>query len=82
MVPILIENFKFLCTSLFVNKIIMTGEPTHTASKERNGAAYLSYQLPSEKCSIHYALLSATYVQPVTLHYESRTVQKSPLQSK
>ena len=51
----------------------MTGEPMHTASKERNGAARLSY--------INYCLkmkyplrFVVSYVRPVTQHYESRTV--------
>ena len=51
MVPTLVENSNFLCTCLltfFVNKIIMTGEPTHTASKEKC-AACPSNQLSSEK---------------------------------
>ena len=39
----------------------MTGEPTHTTSKERNGAAHPSYQLLSEKLSNHYASLSAMF---------------------
>ena len=39
----------------------MTGEPTHTASKERNGAAHPSYQLLSEKWSIHYTSLLAMF---------------------
>ena len=46
--------------NFFVNKTIMTGEPTHTTSKERNGTVRPSHQLPSEKWSIHYASLSAT----------------------
>ena len=51
----------YLCINFSVNKIIMTGEPMHTASKERKGAMRSSYQLLSEKRSIHYASLSANY---------------------
>ena len=39
----------------------MTGKPTHTTSKERNGNARPSYQLSSEKWSIHYASLLAVF---------------------
>ena len=56
----------------------MTGEPMHTASKERNGTvcpSYINYRLKSE---IRFVV---SYIQPVTQHYESRTVQKAPLQS-
>ena len=44
----------------------MTGEPTHTASKERNAPA-INYRLKSE-------VFVVGYVQPITQHYESRTV--------
>ena len=43
----------------------MTGEPTHTTSKETNAPA--NYRLKSE-------VFVVGYVQPVTQHYKSRTV--------
>ena len=47
----------------------MTGEPTHTASKERNGAvcpSYINYHLKSEiSLTLHCQLCST--------HYKSRT---------
>ena len=57
MVPTLVENS--LCTCLLTvlqNEIIMTGEPTHTASKERNNAACPSYQLSSLKSKVFIIL--------------------------
>ena len=64
MVPSLVEIPIFLHTCLLKNKIIMTGEPMHTASKEKNGAA-INYHLKSEVsftlccqlCSTHYTAL-------------------------
>ena len=39
----------------------MTGELTHTTSKERNGTVRPSYQLSFEKCGIYYTLLLAMF---------------------
>ena len=53
----------------------------HTASKDRNERApvtSIQYCLKSEVSII----LRCQYVQPIIQHYESRTVQKAPLQSK
>ena len=53
MVPTLVEKSIFcVCICLltfFANKIIMTGEPIHTTSRERNGAMLPNNQLSSEK---------------------------------
>ena len=57
----------------------MTGEPTHTASKEMAPCVpATNYHLKSEVSIMH----RVSYFQPVTQHYESRTVRKAPLQSK
>jgi len=57
----------------------MTGEPMHTASKERNGTMhpiYINYCLKSEvSATFHFQLCST-----VTQQYASTTVE--PLQSK
>ena len=52
----------------------MTGEPTHTAAKERNGTAHPSNQLSKVKYPIRFVV---SYVKPVTQHYKSRTVRKN-----
>ena len=55
----------------------MTGEPIHIALKEMVLCApATNYRLKSE------VSIFISYVQPITQHYESRTVRKVPLQSK
>ena len=44
----------------------MTGELTHTTSRERNGVARLSYQLSSEKYTLYPLRFIVSYVQPIT----------------
>ena len=81
MVPTLVEIFVYLFVNFKLKKIIMTGEPTFTASKERNGshAPQLSIIISKVKYPLCFIV---NFVQPVTQHYESRTVRKAPLQSK
>jgi len=46
MVPALVENSYFLVylfLNFFLETVIMTGEPTHTVSKERNGTVHPSF---------------------------------------
>ena len=54
----------------------MTGEPTHTASKEKMvpRPPTVNYHPKSE---ISTALPCVSYVQPVIQHYESRTIRKA-----
>ena len=54
----------------------MTGEPMHTAS-EMAPCVPIIDRLKSE---VSITLL-VSYVQPITQHFESRTVRKAPLQS-
>ena len=65
MVSTLVENSKnfvhLFVNFFFVKIIIMTSEPTHTASKEGSGTTCPSYQLSSEKCSINYTSLLAMF---------------------
>ena len=51
----------------------MTGEPTHTASEIAPHAQAIKVKYPL--CFV------VSYAQPVTQHFESRTVRKAPLQS-
>ena len=55
----------------------MTGEPMHTVSEmaPRTPAISIIVQV---KYPLHFVV---SYVQPVTQHFESRTVRKAPLQS-
>ena len=75
-VPTLVENYTCLLT-FFVNKIIMTGEPI--LKKEMAPHAPATNNHLKSEVSIRFIV---SYVQPVTHHYESRTIQKTPLQSK
>ena len=76
MVPTLVENS--LCAGLltfFVNIIILTGEPAHTISEMEPCTPVIIQKI---KYPLHFVV---SYVQPVTQHVRSRTVQKAPLQS-
>ena len=56
----------------------MTGEPTHTASQMVPSAPAMLIIV----CKVKYPLcFVVNYVQPITQHFESRTVRKVPLQS-
>ena len=77
MVPTLrlVENSNFCVPVNFFckNKIIVTGEPMHTASKEMvPHAPATNYRLKSEISTMLRCQL--LYAQLVTQHYESRTV--------
>ena len=52
----------------------MTGEPTHTTSKMPRTPIIIR----KVKQPLHFIV---SYVQPVTQHFESRTVRKALLQS-
>ena len=66
--------------TFFVNIIIiMTGEPTHTASKMVPCAPAISIVVWKVR---HPLCFVVGCVQPITQQYELRTVQKAPLQSK
>ena len=56
----------------------MIGEPTHTASEKAPRAPAISIIVSKVKYPL---LFVVSYVQPVTRHFESRTVRKAPLQS-
>ena len=58
----------------------MTGEPTHTASEMAPRAPATVYQYIIWKVKYPLCFI-VNYVQPVTWHYEPRTVRKVPLQS-
>ena len=60
----------------------MTGESTHTASKEKMVpcAPAVNYRLKSE-ISIMLRCQVVSYVQPITQHYKSRTIRNAPMQS-
>ena len=80
----LVENSKYFCVlvvNFFCKIKFITGEPTHTASKEINDAAcpQLLIIVWKVKYPLHFFV---SYVQPITQHCESRTVRKAPLQSK
>ena len=72
MVPTVVENSKlFVC--LFVGFLVMTGEPTHTASKERNGATP-HYNLKSEvSITLHCQLYSTHYTTLQIKNYSKST---------
>ena len=80
MVPTLVENSKKkLCTCLLTYflltiqlLLLMNPRIPHQKKEMTLHAPAINYRL-----SIHYALLLAMYVQPVTQHYESRTVRKA-----
>ena len=56
----------------------MTGQPTHTSSEMAPHTPAISVIA----CKVKYPLcFVVSYVQPVTQHFGSRTVQKAPLQS-
>ena len=56
----------------------MTGEPTHATSEMAPRAPAMLIIV----CKVKYQLrFIVSYVQPVTQHFELRTVQKAPLQS-
>ena len=67
----------FLCTSSLNFFFLKSSELTHTTSEMVPRPSYINYRLKSE-VSIAFIV---SYVQPVTQHFESRTVQKAPLQS-
>ena len=56
----------------------MAGEPTHTASEMVLRAPAMSIIVRKVKYPLRFVV---SYVQPVTWHFESRTVRKAPLQS-
>ena len=56
----------------------MTGEPMHIASEKAPRAPAISIIVRKVKYPLHFVV---SYVQPVTQHFESRTVRKAPLQS-
>ena len=56
----------------------MNGEPTHTASEMVPRAPAISIIIRKVKYPLHSVV---SYVQPITQHFESRTVRKAPLQS-
>ena len=56
----------------------MIGEPTHTASEKAPHAPAISIIVSKVKYPLRFVV---SYVQPVTQHFESRTVRKAPLQS-
>ena len=56
----------------------MTGEPTHTASEKAPRTPAISIIVSKVKYPLRFVV---SYVQPVTQHFESRTVRKAPLQS-
>jgi len=77
-IPTLVENSKFLQTSLLpcLQIIILYGEPTQTTSKGSNGVARPS----NNHLKVKYPLrISVSYVQATTQQNESKTVQKAPL---
>ena len=53
----------------------MTGEPMHTASEMMLRAPIIVWKV---KYPLYFIV---SYVQPVTQHFESRTIRKAPLQS-
>ena len=55
----------------------MTGEPMHAASNTEMAP----YVPATDYMSSEPLCFVVSYVQPVTQHYESRTVRKAPLQS-
>ena len=56
----------------------MAGEPTHTASEMASHAPAMLIIV----CKVKYPLrFIVSYVYPITQYFESRTVQKAPLQS-
>ena len=69
MVPSLVANPRFCVPFFKKNTIIMTGKPTHTASKEMVLLSPGSnYCLKSEvSITLRYQLL---YLQPVTWYYK------------
>ena len=77
MVPTLIENFKYLFVNFFC-KIKLVNPHIPHQKKEIHVASCLAinYRLKKVKYPLHFVV---SYVQPVTQHYESRTVQKAPL---
>ena len=56
----------------------MIGEPTHTASEKAPRAPAISIIVSKVKYPLRFVV---SYIQPVTQHFESRTVRKAPLQS-
>ena len=64
----------------------MTGEPTHTASKERMAPELMfsserALQLSQTTSKVQWPLrFDFSYVQPVTQHYRRKTVKEVPLQ--
>ena len=56
----------------------MTGEPTHTTSEMTPHAPAMLIIV----CKVKYPLcFIVSYVQPITQHFESKTIRKVPLQS-
>ena len=65
----------------------MTGEPTHTASKERMAPELMFHlnarpmQLSRTVSKVQWPLrFAVSYVQPVTQRYRRKTVEEVPLQ--
>ena len=56
----------------------MIGEPTHIASEKAPRTPAISIIVSKVKYPLRFVV---SYVQPVTQHFESRTVRKAPLQS-
>ena len=85
------SNLKFLffpltCLFTYFCNIVMTGEPTHTASKERMvpELMFLSErapQLSKTASKVQWPLRFAfSYVRLITQHYRQITVEEVPLQ--
>ena len=82
-----IPNFSLHLFVYFFKNIIMTGEPMHTASKERIAPELMISsehvpQLSNTASKVQWPLRFAfSYVQHVTQCYKQKTGLESPLQS-
>ena len=89
MIPIIklkIPNFALHLFLYFFCNIIMTGEPTGTASKERIAPELMfsskrASQVSNTASKVQWPLRFAfSYIQPITLRYMQKTVEEVPLQ--
>ena len=76
------NSVKLVC--LFFCNVTMTGEPMHTASKERMAPELMfSSECASQISNTESAVaitFTFSYVQPVTHRYRRKTVEEVPLQ--
>ena len=61
------KHTGYFTFQLFGNNYCMTGEPTHTASKERNGTVHPSYinYHPNKQVTVHKILKILTRVSSI-----------------